>query len=147
MIVPSDVAEMVPEGIRVHVASPGETLQCGAFTLQFFGGEHALIHESMPRPHNLGVLIDHSLYYPGDSLVVPDVAVDTLALPVVAPWLKIGETMDFLIAVHPRFAFPTHDAVASAAGKALVDRMLGSLAGAHDITYQRLETPIEIPKK
>ena len=69
---------------------------------------------------NVGVLINEMLYYPGDSYTVPDgVAVDTLAAPVGAPWLKIGEAMDFVLAVAPKRAFATHEMTLSAAGKAL----------------------------
>ena len=51
-----------------------------------------------------------TLYYPGDSYAVPTGrAVPLLAAPVGAPWLKIGEAMDFVLAVRPARAFGTHD--------------------------------------
>jgi L-ascorbate metabolism protein UlaG (beta-lactamase superfamily) len=123
---------------------PGETVSVGEFRLEFFGGQHASIHSSLTSIANLGILIDERLYYPGDSFYVPDVAVDTLALPVTAPWLKIGEVMDFMVAVRPRAAFPTHDAIASKIGKDLVDRLVGAAASAHGIVYSRLSGAIEI---
>lgn len=116
----------------------GDTLEMGPFHLEFFGGQHAGIHDSMPVPPNLGVMIDELLYYPGDSFYIPeDHSIDTLALPVAAPWLKISEVMDFLTAIHPRVAFPTHDAILSETGKELTDTMLGSVASANDILYLR----------
>lgn len=123
---------------------PGETIQLGDFELKFFGGQHAGIHASLASTVNLGVLINNLIYYPGDSLYAPDVAIDTLALPVTAPWLKIGEVMDFVVAVKPRAAFPTHDAIASQFGKELVDRLIGAAASAHGIVYSRLNNPIEL---
>lgn len=102
----------------VTVVSPGDTVTAGAFTLRFFGGEHAVIHSSLPRIENLGVLVDDRLYYPGDSYTVPEgVAVDTLVAPLGAPWLKIGEAMDYVLAVAPRRAFGTHDMTLSVIGR------------------------------
>ena len=42
--------------------------------------------------------------------------VEMLAAPIGAPWLKIGEAMDFVLAVSPRQAFGTHDMTLSAIG-------------------------------
>ncbi|WP_295010942.1 MBL fold metallo-hydrolase [uncultured Microbacterium sp.] len=117
---PSGVAEAVGEGYDITVVSPGETLTAGAFTLRFFGGVHAEIHSSIPRVDNLGVLVDDELYYPGDSFAVPDgVEVGTLAAPLGAPWLKVGEAIDFVLAVKPRRAFGTHDMTLSSPGASM----------------------------
>ena len=121
---------------------PGDHITIGLFDLTFFGGEHATIHPDMPPIANIGVLINYLLYYPGDSFVRPGVPVDTLALPVGAPWLKINDSIDFLRDINPRFVFPTHDAVLSDIGKNLPDRIIPGLVP--DVTYQRLTTPIEL---
>nr|WP_314841558.1 MBL fold metallo-hydrolase [uncultured Microbacterium sp.] len=106
------------EGYDITVVEPGATIEVGAFTLQFFGGTHEVIHSSIPTIENLGVLVNDQLYYPGDSYAVPEgVTVDTLAAPLGAPWLKIGEAMDYVLAVAPRRAFGTHDMTLSVAGK------------------------------
>ena len=77
---------------------------------EFFGGKHAVIHETIPVVDNVGVLVNDEFYYPGDSYAVPKGAdVKLLAAPLGAPWLKIGEAMDFVLAVAPRQAFGTHD--------------------------------------
>lgn len=102
---------------HVTVVAPGETLTVGPFTLSFFGGTHNVIHESIPVIDNVGVLVNGDFYYPGDSYAVPDgVDVRLLAAPVGAPWLKIGEAMDFVLAVRPRRAFGTHDMTLSRVG-------------------------------
>ena len=50
--------------------------------------------------------------------------VEALAAPVGAPWLTIGEAMDFVLAVRPRRAFATHEMVLSTAGKGMgADRL------------------------
>lgn len=121
-------------------AKVGETYSIGQFSLQFFGGAHASIAEGIPVPPNLGVLVDGHFYYPGDSFVVPEgVQVKEFALPVSAPWLKISEAMNFLTQVKPAFAFPTHDAILSEEGKALVDRILGAVASGQGTQYKRLD--------
>jgi len=114
-----------PEGVQkaaagfdVTVVHPGDTVALDPFRLEFFGGRHAVIHESIPVVDNVGVLVDDALYYPGDSYTVPKGAhVQLLAAPVGAPWLKIGETMDFVLAVKPQRVFATHDMTLSVAGK------------------------------
>lgn len=104
----------------VTVVQPGDAVSVDGFELRFFGGEHAVIHESMPRVENLGVLVNDELYYPGDSYAIPeDVEVNTLAAPIGAPWLKIGEAMDFVLAVAPRRCFGTHDMTLSSIGLAM----------------------------
>lgn len=132
------------EVFNTKAVTAGGVHSVGAFDLQFFGGQHASIHDSLASIPNLGVLINDLLYYPGDSFFIPDASVDTLALPVTAPWLKIGEAMDFLVAIRPRAAFPTHDAIASDIGKQLVDRLIGATATAHGIAYARPSGDIEI---
>jgi len=66
------------------------------------------------------VQINDVLYYAGDSFTVPEgITVDTLAVPSGAPWLKIGEVMDFVATVKPRRSFPTHEMLLSVSGKSL----------------------------
>ncbi|MEP6710643.1 MAG: MBL fold metallo-hydrolase [Candidatus Saccharibacteria bacterium] len=132
------------EASQTKSVSAGDKLTIGVFDLEFFGGKHAVIHPSMPLVANLGVMVNELLYYPGDSFTVPGKSVDTLALPVGAPWLKLSETIDFLTAVKPRLAFPTHDAVLSPIGKSLPDRILPGFAANFGGEYQRLENPIEL---
>ncbi len=120
-----DVPIYGPEGVAKAAAgfdiitvAPGDTVAVEPFTLEFFGGKHAIIHESIPVIDNVGVLVDDSVYYPGDSYTVPKGAkVQLLAAPLGAPWLKIGDAMDFVLAVAPRQAFGTHDMTVSVIGR------------------------------
>ncbi|MEI3866954.1 MBL fold metallo-hydrolase [Microbacterium sp. CCNWLW134] len=105
-------------GFDVIVVNPGDTLELGPFRLRFFGGQHAVIHSSLPVVDNVGVLVNDVFYYPGDSYTVPGgVEVQLLAAPLGAPWLKIGEAIDFVLAVKPRQAFGTHDMTLSILGR------------------------------
>jgi hypothetical protein len=78
----------------------------------------------------VGYLVDDALYYPGDSFVVPGVAVETLLAPASAPWLKIAETIAFVREVQPVRVHPTHDAVLSDVGRAMVDAWFERAGGA-----------------
>ena len=114
---PAGVAAAAPD-YEITVVAPGDTVTAGPFTLRFFGGDHAVIHSSLPSVQNVGVLVNDELYYPGDSYAIPeDVVVKTLAAPLGAPWLKIGEAMDFVLAVKPQRAFGVHDMTLSVIGR------------------------------
>lgn len=110
----------VATGFEITVVNGGDTQAVEPFTLRFFGEKHAVIHSSIPIVDNVGVLINDTLYYPGDSFTIPEgVEVNTLAVPAGAPWLKIAEIMDCVLAVKPRRSFPTHEMVLSVAGKSM----------------------------
>ena len=115
---PRGVAATVKDHPVVEVHD-GDVIEAGPFTLRFFGDKHAVIHHSIPVIDNVGVLVNEQLYYGGDALVVPSVEVDTLATPIGAPWLKIGDAMDYVLAVKPKRAFPVHEMTLSVAGKGM----------------------------
>ena len=114
-------------GYPVITVTPGERISVGSFTLEFFGGLHATIHSSIPVIDNVGVLVNETLYYAGDSFVIPGIPVNTLAVPAGAPWLKIAEVMDYVTAIAPRRSFPTHEMVLSTAGKAMSNARIGDM--------------------
>lgn len=115
---PAGVAAAAAD-FAVETVKDGDTVEIEPFSLKFFGEKHAVIHSSIPIVDNVGVLVDDSLYYAGDSYTVPGVAVETLAVPIGAPWLKIGDAMDYVLEVKPRRSFPVHDSVLSQIGKNL----------------------------
>ncbi len=104
----------------IEVVKDGDEVSVGPFALRFFGSTHAIIHSTIPVVDNVGVLIDEELYYAGDSYTIPEgVTVGTLAVPAGAPWLKIGDVMDYVMAVAPKRSFPVHEMVLSTAGKTM----------------------------
>lgn len=127
-------------GYDITVVSPGDTVTTGPFTLRFFGGDHAVIHESLPLVQNVGVLVNNALYYPGDSYAIAEgVDVDVLAAPLGAPWLKVGEAMDFVLAVKPRRAFGVHDMTLSDAGRNMHRQRLQWSTEQHGGEFFRLD--------
>ena len=106
----------------------GDFYELGPFTAEFFGSMHIEIHRSIPLIQNCGVMINNTLYYPGDSYTTPDRPVRVLACPASAPWLKIGDVMDFIAEVKPEILFPTHNIHLSDQGNQLNNgRIQGSV--------------------
>ena len=118
---PAGVATAASD-FTVTTVADGDQIEVDPFTLRFFGSKHAVIHSSIPIVDNVGVLINDVLFYPGDSFTIPEgIEVNTLAVPAGAPWLKIGEVIDYVTEVKPRKSFPTHEMVLSVAGKAMAN--------------------------
>jgi L-ascorbate metabolism protein UlaG (beta-lactamase superfamily) len=142
-----DVLIFVPEGLEttvdtdavVHVVKAGDEHEVEPFTLKFYGAKHALIHKTIPQPSNIGVLINGTVYYPGDSFDTPDVRPSILLAPVSGPWLKIGETIDFIDEVKPQICIPTHNALQSEIATSLTEVWLRGVCKKHGITFQHLE--------
>lgn len=107
-------------GLTVRVVAPGDEAAAGPFSLRFFGGAHEVIHSSLPVVDNIGVMVNDRFYYPGDSYALPGGAeVETLAAPTGGPWLRLGDAMDFILAVGAKRVIPTHDLTLSAAGRGM----------------------------
>jgi L-ascorbate metabolism protein UlaG (beta-lactamase superfamily) len=123
---------------HTQAVSVGQTVDAGGITLQFVGGTHEPIDVAITPPANIGVIIDNHLYYPGDSYYAPEQPIKELLLPVSAPWLTIARSLDLLRALKPSLAFPTHDAILSNDGQALIDGMVKPIATGLGVTYQRI---------
>jgi L-ascorbate metabolism protein UlaG (beta-lactamase superfamily) len=115
---PAEVATKL-DGVEVTTCYHGDSYRIAGFKLDFYGDLHQEIHRSIPLVQNLGVMVDDALYYPGDSYTLPETQVELLACPSAAPWMKIGDLMDFLAVVRPKRTFPTHNAILSDFGHTL----------------------------
>ncbi|MFS0730880.1 MBL fold metallo-hydrolase [Curtobacterium sp. 1P10AnD] len=117
VIGPAGVADALADsGLAVDVVTDGDARTVGPFDLTFHGTRHNVIHSTVPVIDNTGVLVDGRLFHPGDAYTVPSAPVEVLATPIGAPWLKIGELMDWVAAVAPRRAYPVHEATLSEIG-------------------------------
>ncbi|MGW1881637.1 MBL fold metallo-hydrolase [Streptomyces sp. NPDC001970] len=115
---------------RVHTVGNGDTFTAAGFDVQVHGELHAVIHPDLPRITNVGFLVDGSLFHPGDALTVPEQSVETLMLPVMAPWNKISEVIEYVREVGPRRAIDIHDALLTERARPVYDTHLGNLSGA-----------------
>ncbi|MER5808140.1 MBL fold metallo-hydrolase [Streptomyces sp. NPDC002033] len=115
---------------RVHTVGDGDAFEAAGFSVSVHGELHAVIHPDLPRITNVGFLVEDSLFHPGDALTVPEVPVDTLMLPLHAPWNKIAEVIDYVREVKPRQAIDIHDAYLADIARPIYDKALEGLGGA-----------------
>lgn len=126
---------------RILDVEPNSTFTAAGFDVQSFGGQHALIHPLVPMVANVGYLIDGTLYHPGDSFVIPNgVNVQTLLVPLHAPWSKVGEVIDFVIASGAERAYPIHDALLNEAGLGLAEGHVTRFGEMYGTVYQHLSS-------
>ncbi|MEU6845781.1 MBL fold metallo-hydrolase [Streptomyces sp. NPDC046716] len=126
------VAEQISAAFpgRVHTVGHGDTFTAAGFDVQVHGELHAVIHPDIPRITNVGYLIDGgTVFHPGDALTVPDQPVETLMLPVMAPWNKIAEVIEYVREVKPTRAYDIHDALLTDLARPIYDSQIGALGG------------------
>jgi L-ascorbate metabolism protein UlaG (beta-lactamase superfamily) len=121
---------------RVHTVGNGDSFTAAGLDIQVHGELHAVIHPDIPRITNVGYLVEGDLFHPGDALTVPDHVVETLMVPVNAPWSKASEVIDYVREVKPVRTISIHDALLAETGVALYGRVVGGLIGTE---YERLD--------
>ena len=127
----------------VTTVGVGREFEAAGFSVRAFGGMHAEIHRDIPRISNLGYLVADAFYHPGDSFAVPEgVEVETLFVPISAPWLRFADSVDFVRAVAPGRAIALHDALLSDAGLSVYNGNMRRLAG---VPYSRIEPGQPVP--
>jgi L-ascorbate metabolism protein UlaG (beta-lactamase superfamily) len=130
------VADRISAGFpgRVHTVGHGDTFTAAGFDIEVHGELHAVIHPDIPRITNVGYLVDGGkVFHPGDALTVPGTPVETLMLPVQAPWNKIAEVIEYVREVKPRRAYDIHDALLTDLARPIYDRQIGALGGAEHL--------------
>lgn len=119
-------------GLDFTVLVPGEKVTIGGLTVEPVGEWHAVIHASLPRVHNTGLLIhapgEPRLYHPGDAIDTDPGEVDVLCVPLSAPWSAMKETVDWVATVNPGAILPIHDAILSDEGRELYMRQIANLS-------------------
>lgn len=108
---------------------PGDEFRIGKVRATGAGGVHAVIHPDMPLIDNTAFFLGtadnpYEFLHPGDSLfvpakAVPEQSVDVLAFPAAAPFLRIGDAIDYLRAMKPRVAVPIHQGMLNDHGRKL----------------------------
>ncbi|GAB7193031.1 MBL fold metallo-hydrolase [Kineococcus sp. NUM-3379] len=127
-------ANLSGAGVGAQVLRPGGSVDLGAVRVHAVGGEHAVIHEDVPRVGNVGLLVrsegEPALLHPGDSYAAVPEGVDVLAVPLNAPWAALRETVEFVRAVAPSTAVPVHDGLLVAPGRGIYLQHVRNLGGA-----------------
>ena len=105
-------AVLRPEGIEVTLHEEG-TLQAGPFTLQALETAHQPI--LIAGPAHTSYLINGRVLNPGDSFdpkLLTWKGIDTLILPIMAPFLTEVEAVAFARRMEPQQVLPVHDGYA-----------------------------------
>ena len=132
-------------GAHVEAVADGEAFSIdGRFDVQVRGEWHAVVHPDVPRILNVGFLVDGLVFHPGDAFTLPAQPVDTLLVPVHAPWSKVAEVIDYVRAVKPRQVIPIHDGLLNDVGLALVDGLLGERGPGIGAEYRRVANAASI---
>ena len=105
-------------------------------TIEGCGEKHALLHSSIPQSDNTGYIIAGKFFYPGDALTVPGKPIEILALPVSGPWLKMSESIDYALEVHPKICFPVHD------GRGAFTTLFEKILPKHSIEFVKPDKPM-----
>ncbi|MEU4421981.1 MBL fold metallo-hydrolase [Actinoplanes sp. NPDC024001] len=109
----------------------GQEFEAAGYRVRAYGGQHAIIHPYVPAFANLGFLIADgitNLYHPGDSFALPDQSVETLFVPLNAPWATIAESLEFVRTVRPGRAYALHDGLLNDRGASVYDKHLESFS-------------------
>ena len=106
----TSVGKLLTEaGIAFIKVEDDESYALGDIAIKGFGDKHAQIYEDYGQVQNTGYMIG-DLCYPGDSFNMPHTdKIDILALPVLGPWMKMREAIDYVKSLKPRIVFPVHD--------------------------------------
>ncbi|GAB4084848.1 MBL fold metallo-hydrolase [Myceligenerans cantabricum] len=109
---------------QVVAVAGSDRFTTAGFDVVAHGATHAEIHTDIPRPANVGYLIDDTVYHPGDAYHVPSAAVGTLLLPTSGPWTKLSLAADYVRAVRPGRLVQIHEAMLSEIGQQATARFL-----------------------
>lgn len=133
-----DVGQILAkENISYAIVGDGQSIAVKEILIEGFGTKHAVMHASIPQQDNTGYFIANKLFFPGDAFTNPGRPVDILALPVVAPWLKISEAIDYAMELKPKFCFGMHDGISTISGFA--ERFLTPILEPQGIKFVALE--------
>lgn len=139
---PAPVAELLADAPdQVVVVGPGETFTAGGLPVSTHGGQHALIHSSVPIVPNVAYVVGESgdaVLHPGDCLQAVPRPVQTLLLPLHAPWSSVGDVLDFLVAARAPQIHQVHDGLLNDRGRALVEGHVSRVSKEYGSLYEPL---------
>jgi len=125
------------EHIPFELLLGGQSQTIKGVLIEGYGEWHATIYKAIPIIHNVGYRIAERFFYGGDALTPPNVPVEILAYPALAPWMKSAEGIEYALAAKPKVCFPVHDSFLKFPGSfyALPEKMLAE----QGITWQVIE--------
>jgi L-ascorbate metabolism protein UlaG (beta-lactamase superfamily) len=141
---PGSVAEELSDlGDQIVRARPGTEFEAGGFSVATYGGQHAIVHPSIPVIENIAYWVE-GVYHPGDSFTVPTKPTDLLCVPLHAPWSTTGQVVDFTIAVGAARAFQIHECLLSDFGRTFCEQHVAEAAAPYGIEFAHLDPQQEV---
>ncbi len=146
----SEQPQLEPHASRM---ASGERLTFGDVTVMPVGERHALIHDYVPRPDNLGLVISApgqpTVFHPGDALDAEHEllsTVDILCVPLNAPWARVADTVAFVRRIAAPRVIPIHDGLLNSTGRAMYLGHVGEFGadGGIDVLDLRGCGPVEV---
>lgn len=136
------VAELLSDAgpERVHVVADGAAFSVAGFDVTVHGEQHEVIHPDLPPVPNIGFFVDNQVFHPGDAFTQPGRPVETLFVPVSAPWMLSATAVDYVRAVKPMLAVGVHDGLLNETGLGIHSGLLERMSEAVGVDY-RLLTP------
>jgi L-ascorbate metabolism protein UlaG (beta-lactamase superfamily) len=129
---------------RTSVIAAGDSFTAAGLPVTVHGSQHALIHVDLERVANTAYLIADTLYHPGDSFTAPPHRVETLLVPIHAPWMPVREAVDFARAYARDRAVAIHDGLLNDNGLRVVSGVLSGLLDGRGIEYKRLASGSDV---
>jgi L-ascorbate metabolism protein UlaG (beta-lactamase superfamily) len=109
---------------KVHVVGHGDSFDVGGVPIEVHGELHAPIYPDVTQVLNIGFLIDHRIFHPGDAYTDPGVPLDLLFGPLHGFYAKPSLLVDYIRHLRPSLVGPLHDALLNTTGEAAMDLFL-----------------------
>lgn len=110
VITNTEVSKHLEEaGIKYIKVENGQKYDLKGVSVVGFGNTHAEIYPTIGPFQNTGYMID-DLCHPGDALEIPNSGVGIIALPIIGPWMRLKDAIDYAKTLKPKVVFPIHDA-------------------------------------
>lgn len=123
---------------RVTIVAAGDSFTAAGLPVTVYGSQHALIHADLARVANTAYLIDDTVFHPGDSFTAPPHRVDTLLVPIHAPWMPVRDAVDFAREYAGARAAAIHDGLLNDNGLKIVSGVMTGLLESREIDYVRV---------
>jgi L-ascorbate metabolism protein UlaG (beta-lactamase superfamily) len=131
VVLSASASRAVAELTTPVAVEPGDKFTSGELDIVVTGsGNHAPVHPDLSRMDNNGYALGSALLHPGDAFEPAGTPVDVLLIPVGGPWMKFGDSVDYLREVAPRIAVPIHQAGLAPAHQQMHHQLLAKLAPA-----------------
>lgn len=100
---------LAEENITTTILENNQKQTIDGIVLAGYGTEHANIYPTIPNVMNTGFLVQDRFFYPGDAFTNPGVPIEILAMPMIGPWMKLSDSIDWVKELQPKVCIPVHD--------------------------------------